>query len=61
MIPSSLKTCAWLENSANYPADELRIRIMKEDANIAKRANETMSNEVTPPNKITTAKKTIKE
>ena len=52
LIPSSLKTCTELDNSATYHADKIGISMMKEDTNIAKRANEIITQEVASPNRI---------
>ena len=52
MIPSSLKPCAGFQNSETYHADKIGIIIMKDDANIAKRPNEIITNEAMSPNAI---------
>ena len=44
IFPISLKPYKGLDNSVTCHADEIGISIMKDDANIAKRANEIMKN-----------------
>ena len=51
-IPRSLKPCIGLENSATYHENEIGVITMKENTNIAKRANEIITNEITTTNKI---------
>ena len=52
VIPSSLKPCEGLENSTTYYVDKIIISMIKDDSNIAKRANEIMTNEATSLNLI---------
>ena len=60
MIPSSLKPCAGFQNSETYHADKIGISMMKDDSNIAKRANEIMTNEATSLNLIIITNRQLK-
>ena len=52
MIPISLKPCTGLENSATFNVDKIGITMTKENNNIAKRANEIITNEMIIPKRI---------
>ena len=52
IIPRLLKPCTGLDNSATYHEDKLWVSMLKKDANIAKRANKIITNELMLLNKI---------
>ena len=52
IVPSSLKKCEGIDNSANYHANEVGKQMMAKETDTSKRANEIIENERMTPHII---------